>query len=58
MDLKFNFDEVKQSRKQFLRNFFTHYSSAEEQDSYTFKLRLDNLKIDLQNILRLIDTQK
>ncbi len=58
MDLKFNFDEVKQSRKQFLRNFLKHYSSAEERDSYTFKLRLDNLKNDLQNILRLIDTRK
>ncbi len=58
IDIEFKFDEVKQSRKQFFMNFLRPRYSDEAADSYKFKQRLDTLKIDLKNILRLINEHK
>ena len=57
LGIQFEFDEVKQYRKQLFRNFFSH-SSAEAKDSGKFKIRLDELRIELTNILKWINLHK
>ncbi|KAA3613174.1 MAG: hypothetical protein D8M58_12775 [Calditrichaeota bacterium] len=63
-DINFTFDEIKHSRKQFFRNFFTIWqrnifsNSAEETDSDKFKLKLEKLRVDLINIKRMINLHK